>query len=125
MDRATYSGATLATLGVTPGTYKWTWGTGANQNFTLQIKIPGPARTAIWYLNNNAFVAGTYAPTLPAGWIVVGVADFNGDSEPDYLLYNVSTRQTAVWYLNNNVFVSGACGPTDNNPLSRPTARGD
>jgi hypothetical protein len=49
------------------------------------------------------------------------VADFNGDSQPDYLLYNVSTRQTAVWYLNNNVFVSGACGPTDNNPLSRPT----
>ena len=34
---ATYSGKTLATLGVTPGTYVWTWGTGANQNFTLQI----------------------------------------------------------------------------------------
>ena len=31
--------------------------------------------------------------------------DFNGDGEPDYLLYNVSTRQTAVWYLNNNAFV--------------------
>jgi len=39
------------------------------------------ARTAVWYLNNNAFVAGTYAPTLPAGWRVVGVADFNGDSQ--------------------------------------------
>ena len=89
-----------------------TWGTGANQNFTLQIKTPGPASTAIWYLNNNAFVARTCAPTLPVGWIVVGVADFNGDSQPDYLLYNVSTRQTAVWYLNNNVFVSGAYGPT-------------
>ena len=109
---ATYSDASLATLGVTPGTYVWTWGTGANQNFTLQIKTPGPASTAIWYLNNNAFVARTGAPTLPAGWIVVGVADFNGDSQPDYLLYNVSTRQTAVWYLNNNVFVGGAFGPT-------------
>ena len=40
------------------------------------------------------------------------MADFNGDGQPDYLLYNVSTRQTAVWYLNNNVFVSGAYGPT-------------
>src|SRR5436189_1661674 len=39
-DSATYSGKTFATLGVTPGTYVWTWGTGANQNFTLQI---GPA----------------------------------------------------------------------------------
>ena len=109
---AIYSDASLATLGVTPGTYVWKWGTGANQNFTLQIKTPVPARTAIWYLNNNMFIGGALAPTLPADWIVVGVADFNGDSQPDYLLYNVSTRQTAVWYLNNNVFVSGAYGPT-------------
>jgi hypothetical protein len=109
---ATYGGASLATLGVTPGTYKWTWGTGANQNFTLQIKTPGPASTSIWYLNNNAFVTGTGAPTLPVGWIVVGVADFNGDRQPDYLLYNTSTHQTGVWYLNNNVFAGGAFGPT-------------
>ena len=40
-DTATYDGTTLASFGVTPGTYVWTWGTGlANQNFTLQI---GPA----------------------------------------------------------------------------------
>ena len=108
---ATYSGASLATLGVTPGTYVWRWGTGANQNFTLQIKTPVPVSTAIWYLNNNAFVAGAGAPTLPVGWGVVGVADFNGDSQPDYLLYNAS-HQTAVWYLNNNVFVGAAFGPT-------------
>ena len=36
-DMATYSGKTFASLGVTPGTYVWTWGTGANQNFTLKI----------------------------------------------------------------------------------------
>ena len=34
-------------------------------------------------------------------------ADFNGDSNPDYVLYNASTRQTAIWYLNNNVYVGG------------------
>src|SRR6266513_3919302 len=66
-DSATYSGKTFATLGVRPGTYVWKWGTGANQNFTLQIKTPGPASTSIWYLNNNAFVARTGAPTLPVG----------------------------------------------------------
>jgi hypothetical protein len=36
-DSSTYNNATFATLGVTPGTYEWTWGTGANQNFTLRI----------------------------------------------------------------------------------------
>src|SRR2546430_1086653 len=111
-DSATYSDASLATLGVTPGTYVWKWGTGANQNFTLQIKTPGPASTAIWYLNNNAFVARTGAPTLPVGWGVVGVADFNANGKPDYLLYTPSSDQTAIWYLNNNVFVGGAYGPT-------------
>ena len=43
---------------------------------------------------------------------MVGVADFNGDGHPDYLLFNSSTRQTAIWYLNNNVFSSGLYGPT-------------
>jgi elongation factor P hydroxylase len=38
--------------------------------------------------------------------------DFNGDSKPDYVLYNGSTHQTAVWYMNDNVFAGGAFGPT-------------
>jgi hypothetical protein len=36
-DTATYDNTTFSSLGVTPGTYEWTWGTGANQNFTLII----------------------------------------------------------------------------------------
>jgi hypothetical protein len=36
-DSATYNNATFSSLGVTPGTYLWTWGTGPDQNFTLQI----------------------------------------------------------------------------------------
>jgi PEP-CTERM motif len=39
-DTAIYVNRTFDSLGVTPGTYEWAWGTGANQNFTLQI---GPA----------------------------------------------------------------------------------
>jgi hypothetical protein len=40
-DRMLFNNATFASLGVTPGTYRWTWGTGLpNQNFTLII---GPA----------------------------------------------------------------------------------
>jgi VPDSG-CTERM motif len=34
---STYNNATFASLGVTPGTYVWTWGAGMNQNFTLRI----------------------------------------------------------------------------------------
>ena len=37
-DSLTFNNATFASLGVTPGTYVWSWGTGLpNQNFTLVI----------------------------------------------------------------------------------------
>jgi hypothetical protein len=43
-DGAIYDFATFASLGVTPGTYVWTWGTGADQSFTLEIgQTPLPA----------------------------------------------------------------------------------
>ena len=43
-DTATYTGQTFATLGLTPGTYEWTWGTGATaDSFTLEIgAVPEP-----------------------------------------------------------------------------------
>ena len=48
-DTATYDSQTFSSLGATPGTYKWTWGSGANQNFTLVIgavrsRNPRPGR---------------------------------------------------------------------------------
>ena len=44
-NSATYSGKTIATLGVTPGTYVWTWGIARDQNFTLQILAANPTPT--------------------------------------------------------------------------------
>jgi hypothetical protein len=38
--------------------------------------------------------------------------DFNGDGQPDFVLYNASTLQTAIWYLNNAELKSGSPGPT-------------
>jgi plastocyanin len=49
-DSMTFNNATLATLGVTPGTYVWTWGTRANQNFTLKIFSTGHAATFVVYV---------------------------------------------------------------------------
>jgi hypothetical protein len=53
-DIAIYNGQSFSSLGVTPGTYVWSWGDGgANQNFTLVIPalgsalIPEPASAAL------------------------------------------------------------------------------
>jgi hypothetical protein len=69
-DSATYNGKTFATLGITPGTYVWTWGTGANQNFTLQI---GPATniTNIINISTRASVQ-TGSGVAIAGFIITG-----------------------------------------------------
>src|SRR5262249_37969983 len=54
-DSMTFNNATLATLGVTPGTYVWTWGTRANQNFTLKIFSTGQAATFVVNVVFNPF----------------------------------------------------------------------
>jgi len=50
-DSMTFTGSTFADLGVTPGTYVWTWGTGHDaDSFTLQIgptSVPEPASLAL------------------------------------------------------------------------------
>ena len=40
-DSMTFNSATFASLGVTPGTYIWSWGDEANQRFTLIIGAAG------------------------------------------------------------------------------------
>ncbi len=73
-NSATWSGKTFATLGVTPGTYVWTWGAGANQNFTLEIPpTPGPP----------------IATTNPASLIASFSARLNGSVNPHGLTTSV------------------------------------
>ena len=73
-DSATYSGTTLADLGVTPGTYVWTWGTSANQNFTLIIPSfppPPPPATNMTNISTRAHVL-TGDNILDGGFIITG-----------------------------------------------------
>jgi hypothetical protein len=49
-DSSTYAGQTLGGLGAAPGTYEWTWGSGANQNFTLVVGTPEPSTWAMMLL---------------------------------------------------------------------------
>jgi hypothetical protein len=84
-------------------------------------------QTAVWYMNNNIFVGGGYGPTLPAGWLLLNVADFNGDAHPDYLLFNPTGRQTQIWYLSGGpapAFVSAAYGPKPPQRLDIDSGRG-
>lgn len=50
-DTATYDDQTFASLGVTPGTYVWTWGSSATDDiFTLQVgpaAVPEPSSIAL------------------------------------------------------------------------------
>ena len=49
---STFLNEDFTSLGVTPGTYVWSWGTGPDQNFTLvieeeQTRVPVPATLAL------------------------------------------------------------------------------
>ena len=79
-------------------------------DYVLFLQNAKTPQTAIWYLNNNVFISGASGPTLPSWWFLVGVADFNRDGHPDYLLEN-GTRQTAIWYLSARTLIGGAYGP--------------
>jgi hypothetical protein len=54
---ATFDNATLLSLGITPGTYTWTWGLGSDQSFTLDIgATPLPAALPLFVTGLGALL---------------------------------------------------------------------
>jgi hypothetical protein len=47
LNTSTYFNETFSSLGVTPGAYEWTWGTGADQNFTLDVVAATPEPSSL------------------------------------------------------------------------------
>ncbi len=73
------------------------------RRFHRPIDVPGiPNAVGGDGSDIGAFEFGSFLPR----------ADFNVDGYPDYVLYNISTRQTAVWYLHNNIYQNAALGPS-------------
>jgi hypothetical protein len=64
MSTSTWDDATFSSLGVTPGTYVWTWGSGANAgSFTLRAGVPEPATLGLMVLGLlGAVFAGRKRP---------------------------------------------------------------
>jgi len=55
---STYNGATIASLGMTPGTYTWTWGSGVDAD-SLTLNVPAASATP------TPTPTATAVPTLP------------------------------------------------------------
>ncbi len=66
---------------------------------------------AVWYMDGVTRVGGAAlvpSPIADLNWQVVGVADFNGDGQPDLLWRHQTTGQLAVWYMDGVTRVGGA-----------------
>ena len=84
----TYDNQTFSSLGVTPGAYEWTWGSGANQNFTLDIgtAVPEPS---------------TWAMMLP-GFAGLGFAGYRASrsrlSDVSSAMRSSSATISSIWF---------------------------
>jgi len=82
-------------------------------DYVLFLQNAKTPQTAIWYLNNNVFISRASGPTLPSWWFLDGVADFNRDGHPDFVLLDTGGgSQSVIWYLSGRTLVGRANGPS-------------
>jgi hypothetical protein len=70
-----------------------------------------PSQYWIYLMAGNSMIGGG-SLSVAAGYRPTFVADFNGDTHPDYLLFNAATRGTVIWYLSGVTRTGSRNGPT-------------
>lgn len=113
-DSAIYPFQTFASLGVTPGTYKWRWGDGVNQNFTLQIqsteRAPALGDHNFTQAQNVPFIMSSplavmanssvyVAISVANSHTVTRVTDSAGNSLTKAAHASRGSIETEVWYI--------------------------
>jgi hypothetical protein len=62
-------------------------------------------QVVLWNMNGAAIASAPNLGTVPAGWSIVGTADFNGDGSPDVLWRNTN-GDVVVWFTNGTTVTS-------------------
>ncbi|MDQ2731995.1 MAG: FG-GAP-like repeat-containing protein, partial [Armatimonadota bacterium] len=71
-------------------------------------------QAGIWYMNGTTISSAAYvlaggSPfTMPAGWSIVGVGDFNGDGHPDLVVENLTSGNAGVWFMNGATIIGSS-----------------
>jgi hypothetical protein len=67
----------------------------------------------MWLMNGATISSSAYLPTLSdTNWKILGVGDFNGDTNADILWHHATTGLTAMWLMNGPTISSSAYLPT-------------
>jgi uncharacterized repeat protein (TIGR01451 family) len=81
-----------------------------DNNPDLLWRNASTGRTTIWYMTGPTWNGG-YADVLPTlsdpNWSIVGIADFNGDSNPDLLWRDSVSGRTTIWYMTGPIWNGG------------------
>lgn len=64
-NSSTWNNASFASLGITPGKYTWTWGSAADQSFTLDAVTTVPEPAALGMLGFGLLLVGGFLTLRP------------------------------------------------------------
>ncbi len=99
-------GGRRPTLGFARRRFQWRWSTGL---CLVQFRHwPNANRLFAGTNSHWSRIRTNHSPHVAVRWLQ---PIFDGDGNPDYVLYNVASGQTAIEYPQNTVAVNAALGP--------------